>query len=614
MNELRPLVTPAEVAVDLPVPHQRAFLRLAKELQVYGGRWGLFVLLYEHSRERELVAEAIGRISARPSRVLADNVLHPDWMALETSIAQAAEGMSLVQVFGLEQWLNPHSDGFADIRMRALNVRREAFSRAVPVPVLLWLRPSQVRQLATVAPDLWSWRGGVHRFLDEVGADESQARLAPRLDPGVAGIDNRSGEQRRSRIEELRRYLERTVGDEDASSLRGSLNAELASLHESLGEADEALRIRTEDVLPFAQRVGDERLRAQTLGRIADLLHARGQLDVAMRIRTDEELPAYERLGDLRAKAAVMGRIADVMRDRGQFDEAIRIHTEDELPVYESFGDVRSKAATLAKIAAILEARGELDEALRICTEEVLPVFERLGDVHAKVITLGKIASILQARGQSDEALRIYTEEVLPASEHLGDVRLSALTWNMIAGILQARGQLDEALRIRTDEELPVYERLGDVGSKSIALCQIADIFRLRGKASRSASAGVGQWDQSDTRQAITYYERALVISHKVPDRRWELYVLISLGDAWLSIGETGRAVESWERALEISRSIGDRDGEGAALSNLGGAFAAVGETHKAIEHFEKALVVLSIGGPHRNQVEAAMARLRSGA
>ncbi|MBC7604129.1 MAG: hypothetical protein H7255_15910, partial [Ramlibacter sp.] len=333
MNDLRPPCTPEEIAVDLPVPHQRAFLRLARELQAYAGRWGLFVLLYEHSRERELVSDAIGRISARPSRVLADNNLHPDWMALEASIAQAAKDMSLVQVFGLEQWLNPHSDGSADIRLRALNVRREAFSRAVPVPVLLWLRPSQVRQLAIVAPDLWSWRGGVHRFLDEVGADESQARLAPRPDPGFAEIDNRSAEQRRSRIEELRRYLDRTVGDEDASRLRGSLNAELASLHESLGESDEALRIRTEDVLPFAERVGDERLRAQTLGRIADLLHACGQLDEAMRIHTEEELPAYERLGDVRAKAAVMGRIADIMRDRGQFDEAMRIHTEEELPV-----------------------------------------------------------------------------------------------------------------------------------------------------------------------------------------------------------------------------------------------------------------------------------------
>ena len=163
--------------------------------------------------------------------------------------------------------------------------------------------------------------------------------------------------------------------------------------------------------------------RALLLDRIADMLQARGDLDEALRIRTEELLSVYEALGDKRSLAVTKGKIADVLQARGDLDEALRIRTEEELPVYEALGDKRSLAVTKGQIADVLEARGDLDEALRIRTEEALPVFEALGDKRSLAVTKGKIADVLQARGDLDEALRIRTEEQLPVYEALGDKR-----------------------------------------------------------------------------------------------------------------------------------------------------------------------------------------------
>lgn len=470
------------LALTLPEEVRQDFIRLGKTLQAQSGRWGLFVLQFEHFRLRERIADAIEQLAPASVRVTADDTAHADWPALEAALADSAPSAGLIQLFGLERWLDPSAPPqAAEARLRAWNIRREAFAREVPVPLLCWMLPEQIRLLATFAPDLWSWRGGVLRFLDAATPLPS-APLHPQ--PArwwLSGVDNRTMEQRHARMHELQNRLAQPELAQDPALL-ASMAGELAELCQSVGDLDRALSLRTQTELPAWERLGDVRSQAITQGRIADILQARGQFNEALRIHQHEQLPVYERLGDERSKAITQGRIADILEARGQLDEALHIRQHEELPVYERLGDVHSKAVTLGQIADILQDRGQLDEALRIRQHEELPVYERLGDLRAKAITLGKIADSLQARGQPDEALRIRQNEQLPVFERLGDVRSKAITLGRIADILQARGQLDEALRIREHEELPVFERLGEVRAKAVTQGQIADILQARGQ------------------------------------------------------------------------------------------------------------------------------------
>jgi tetratricopeptide (TPR) repeat protein len=458
---------------------------LCAELDAGREQWGLFLLQYVHLSERDRFAALIERLYPGAERVIANETEHPDWPPLRDAIVAAATGASLVQLFGLEAWLDPTaSHGQAEARLRAWNRGRDGFAHRVNIPLLLWLRPEQVRMMARLAPDLWSWRSGVHEL---IGIDPAEGagleRQAPLLHPGWSGgVDGRTLEQRKTRIEELSAHLDAEVVRNDSPTLQLSFLSELADLLLSVGKPDEALRRLQTQGIALAAESGSERQRAIILGRIADILNKRGELDEALRIYHDEVLPAVRRPGDEKVLAIAQGKIADILQARGELEEALRIRREEELPVYERLGDLRASAVTQGQVADILQSRGQLGEALQIRREEELPVYEQLGDLRSIAITYSKIADIMHMRGDLEESLRIMRKEVLPVYERLGDARSRAIAQGKIADILQSRGELEEALRIRREEELPMLERLGDVRALLVGHANLAINLAVRGR------------------------------------------------------------------------------------------------------------------------------------
>lgn len=460
---------------------------LIAELEATLDQWGLYLLQFEHTVERERAAAELERRFSGGMRVYADEHAHPDWPALRFDIETVAAQATFVQVFGLESWLSPSAlHGQAEVRLRAWNRGRDGFARQISVPVLLWLLPEQIPLVARWAPDLWSWRSAVH----SVSAPGHKSALflgaAPLLDPRwESGIDTRTAAQRRARIDELQAYLDSEAAAQASPALRLSYLLESVDLLRSLGDIDQALQTACNSALPLAVAQGAA-YAVQVQSRIADMLESRGELEEALRIRREEQMPVFERLGDVRSIAITHGKIAGVLQSRGELGEALRIYREELLPVFDRLDDARSRAITQSRIADILQARGELDEALRIHREKVLPVFKRLGDIQECAITQIKIADILEARGELEEALRIRREEILPVFESLGDVRSRAITQGRIADILQARGEVEAALRIRREEMLPVFERLGDVRSRAVTQSQIADTLEEYGNREES--------------------------------------------------------------------------------------------------------------------------------
>ncbi len=393
-------------ATALRPEHIVDFQRLVKTLR-HGSRFQLLFAEFTEADYRDTLIRRLDLVFAdlgQPvARIDLSSQGFADFAALEVELRQLATDHGAIHLIGVDGW-------FDEGCWRDFNTRREAIAFGVPVRLVIWLSAETMARAIILAPDLWAWRGGVYAFTTlPVSSRES-------LQPHADLIDPRTLAERCRRIAVLRESLsaEPPLDDE----ILGLLWDELAGLLASIGELDEALRIRRE-----------------------------------------EQLPVYERLGDMRERAVTLAKIASILQVRGELDEALRICRKDVLPAFEQLRDVRSRAVTLGQIADVLQARGELDEALRIYQKEQLPAFEQLGDVRERTVALGKIAGILQARGELNEALRIYQEEELPTYERLGDVWLRAVTLGKIADVLQARGELDEALRIRQEEELPVYER-----------------------------------------------------------------------------------------------------------------------------------------------------------
>jgi tetratricopeptide (TPR) repeat protein len=253
------------------------------------------------------------------------------------------------------------------------------------------------------------------------------------------------------------------------------------------------------------RQLGDYRAAAVMQGQIADILMQRGVLDEALRIRTEEVLPVYRQLGDVSSVAVTQGKIADILMQRGVLDEALRICRQEVLPAFQQLGDVRSVAVTQGKIADILMQRGALDEVLRIRTEEQLPVYRQLGDVRELAITQGKIADILMQRGALDEALRICRQEMLPAFQQLGDVRELAVTQGKIADILTRRGALDEALAYY-QQQLVTGRQLSDQDMIASALFSCVRVYLAQEKP---AATGQEMFDMlSEAFQLVKQLQR----------------------------------------------------------------------------------------------------------
>jgi tetratricopeptide (TPR) repeat protein len=254
----------------------------------------------------------------------------------------------------------------------------------------------------------------------------------------------------------------------------------IADVFEIQGKFDEAMRIRTEQEIPFHEKSGDSRGLAIVMAKIANILEAQGQLDVVLEIRTKLILPVFEQFGDVREVAVTKSKIADIFEARGQLDEALKIRKE-QLEVYEKLGDIRSTALIWGQIADVYYAQGQFDQALKIRTEQELPILEKLGDIRSIAIVKDQIADVYQTQGQIEKAFRIMAEQ-MPIYEKIGDLREAAITRGKMADILWREGKRDQAIDIYQKENLPTYRQLGDKKNLSVNQTNLAQMLLIRGQ------------------------------------------------------------------------------------------------------------------------------------
>ena len=483
---MHPPATASALAAGLPEHHRKPFLRLAKELGTAEGRWGLFILQYGHAGEREQVARAIDSLVERPVQLTMSEDVAADWLSFEATLLQAAAGgPGLIHIMGADKWLEPRVAGtHAQERLRAWNLRRDEVARAVPMPLLLWLRPHQVALLAGEAPDLWSWRSSVHRFVDEDLAGEPLPAGGWEMRPQLDMIDNRTLAQRQARIVELTKHLE--TCPRPLSSTGAALATELAELHRSVGHSAQALAWLNETVAPAYERLGDERSLGITQSRVADILRRSGRVDEAWQL-LQAQREVFHRLGEHRLEAVACNSMADITAYRGDHAKALEIRQSKVMPLYAAHGSLRDRATCLGAMAGDLQALGRLEEALAIHRDQELPIYRQIDDVRSAAVTQGQVAELLLLQGRLDEALRLLTLESLPVFVQLGDRQSVLITQGQMAHILEAQGDLEEALSLQR-HRLQAAEELGEPDTLAHALYSIA-VLLLKLPQPRAAEA-----------------------------------------------------------------------------------------------------------------------------
>ena len=358
---------------------------------------------------RRMAREAIDHAAEERGLRVAEVCWDPaaDAEGLEQLIVAAADA-DLIHLSGAPKWLTPQ-------RWQGLNIRRDRLAESARARLVWWLHPQNVAEMATQAPDLWAWRGGVYSFLEV--ASPGVSPLTSFDFPHEAQVNRADPEPRRNRIREIRSWLEGTPQPE----LVYEVAREWGDLALSLGEFDEARHAYQDIALPAAR------------------LHHTAQ----------EVLTIKQALATVATEAGDFGGAIEILKDAAE--ESGRLLGADHPDTLSSRNN----------LAGAYYAAGRLNDAIPLFEETLTTREELLGPNHPHTLTSrNNLAAAYQDAGRLNDAIPLHEETLKALTQLLGPNHPNTLgSRNNLANAYQAAGRLNEAIPLH-EETLTALTRI----------------------------------------------------------------------------------------------------------------------------------------------------------
>ena len=335
-------VSPPPLSVD----NQVELRALVNMLRMAGGFALAFARVNHPSLARRLIEEIR---CALPEKEIVELRIDPaseaglveQWRrALGERKPDALLVLGLEALFDLAEDRSPAVDMF--------NFNRDYVRRRFPFPVVFFAPEFAIREFAWRAPDFWSGRSGVFRFL----GDEEQARETLETlgrDFGWS-LSPKERLERRAILEDLLRELEGSQAADPAAVAKAHYLLGKAAGHES--KWAEAQRY-FEQALSLYRELGDRRGEANAIEGLGEVALEQDRYEEAAG-RYEQALPLYRQVGDRLGEANALlaqGRLARAM---GELDRARAAYREAER-IYRAIGrdwDAEQAAAEAKELPA----------------------------------------------------------------------------------------------------------------------------------------------------------------------------------------------------------------------------------------------------------------------
>jgi tetratricopeptide (TPR) repeat protein len=115
-----------------------------------------------------------------------------------------------------------------------------------------------------------------------------------------------------------------------------------------------------------------------------------------------------------------------------------------------------------------------------------------------------------------------------------------------------------------------------------------------------NAYNSLGQYER-----AIAFFQQSLDIFKEIGDIRGESDSLIGLGNGYCLLGQYERAIAFYQQSLDIKKEIGDIRGESISLNGLGNGYNSLGQYERAIAFYQKSLDIFKEIGDIRGEANA---------
>ena len=388
---------------------------------------------------RRMAREAIDHAAEERGLRVAEVCWDPaaDAEGLERLIVAAAADADLIHLSGASDWLTSE-------RWQGLNIRRDRLAESARVRLVWWLHPRNVAEMATQAPDLWAWRGGVYSFLNV--ASPSVSPLTSFDFHYETRVNRADPEPRRKRIREIRTWLEGTPQPE----LVYEVAREWGDLALSLGEFDEARHAYRDIALPAARLHHTAQEVLAVKQALATVATEAGDFGGAIEILKDAAEESGSILGadhpdTLRAR----NNLANAYREAGRLNDATPLLEETLKAQTQILGPNHPHTlASRNNLAIAYQAAGRLNEAIPLFEETLTTREELLGPNHPHTLrSRNNLAIAYQGAGRLNEATPLLEETLEALTRVLGPNHPDTLgSRNNLALAYHAAGRLNEAI------------------------------------------------------------------------------------------------------------------------------------------------------------------------
>jgi tetratricopeptide (TPR) repeat protein len=467
--------------IGVTVDDEEQLNRLTRAIEISDKYFLFLVSCNQVPRENELIAQLKKKLTGHKIQIVHfDKPIENLLGELQKKLKK--KNFEAVLVTGLRQSI-PSNVGAKDNAFIAnLNVTRDAFSKFLLCPLVLWLPEYAIGKLMNGAPDFFSVRSGIFFFEsdEELFAQQISEKLAGQYsDHGALRLEER-GQKIRDLEELLREY--RSLPDEKRDlRTENEIKDRLANLYYITADYAKAEKLRIDLLNGAIQEVNNEEI-ARLSNELALIYDAQGRYDQAIE-KLEEALRIVEKtLGREHFDYAIrLNNMANVYAGQGRYDEATEKFEEALRIVEKTLGrEHPDYAVSLNNLGEIYRLQGRYDEAVRK-HEDALGIREKtIGREHPGYAqSLSNLALIYNHQGRYDDAIEKYQEALRIDKKTIGREHPGyAIHLNNLASVHFAKGDIKRALELFEDalricsKALPENHRYILSLRKSIETCR----------------------------------------------------------------------------------------------------------------------------------------------
>ena len=404
-------------------------------------------------------------------------------LLLRVTIDPQDEQSELDKFFGYLQWTR---EGLREFRY----------------PIVLWVTQRILREMSRRAPDFWSWRKAVLRFVDE-SPQLTQFPIA--VHPPFQPAQDKPEAEFLPPLTELQTEIATlTAKDSNAPGL--------ATLYERLGQF-------------YAQSIRQ--------GIAQNLEQEREQSIAAFQ----QAISRYKAQNNRLAEMNTLNQLGIFFDKQSCYLDAINCY-EKSLEIAQEISFRDGEASSLVNLGNTYNSLGEYQQAISF-HQQSLEIGRETGNRHDEAASLNGLGNAYYFLGKKAQAIECY-QKALEIQREIGDLNGAGGSLCNLGNSYKDLGQYERAIEF-CQQALELQREVGNRNFESNSLTNLGTAYHSLGQYQR----------------AIDCYQQSLKIKHEIGDRHGQANSLFSIAGALAKLGRSWEALQHCQQAKQIYQSLG---------------------------------------------------------